>query len=46
MLISTPVLVTLYYSCLPACPLTQLDCELPKISDFTFHLYVINVESA
>lgn len=32
--------------CLPACLLSQLDCELPKIRDFTFHLYVINVESA
>ena len=32
--------------CLPACHLSQLDCELPTISDFTLHLYIINVESA
>lgn len=32
--------------CLPACLLSQLNCELPKIRDFTFHLYAINVESA
>lgn len=46
MYISIPARVTLYYSYFPSCLLSELDHELPKIRDFTFHLYVINVESA
>lgn len=44
--ISICALVTLYYSYLFICLSSFPDCELTKISDFTFHLYVIKVESA